>query len=132
MRAAALLLAAAAAAGWLVWQAAVDPDVSFLTQRAPAQWVLHATPPSSDGRPALPVEVAFRKRFELAAPPERATLRLRLHREGSAAINGCELGLPPAASWKRVREADAARCLRPGENEIVVRAQASTGPPAAW
>jgi 4-amino-4-deoxy-L-arabinose transferase-like glycosyltransferase len=31
-----------------------------------------------------------------------------------------------------VREADASRCLRAGENEIVVRAQASTGPPAAW
>ena len=104
----------------------------FLARRAPAEWLLYPSEPSSDGRPARPVEVEFRRRFELASPPARATLRLRLHREGSAAINGCELELPPASSWKRVREADATRCLRAGPNELVVRARESFGPPAAW
>ncbi len=131
-RCAALVLCAAAAGAWLAWQAVFDPDVSFLTQRAPAQWVLHPTAPSSDGRPALPREVAFRTTFALASVPPRARLRLRLHREGSAEINGREVELGRSESWKRVREVDAAPWLRPGENELVVRARASFGPPAAW
>jgi hypothetical protein len=132
LRLAALVALAAAGAGWLAWRAVASPDVAFLARRAPAEWVLHASAPSTDGRPAVPFEVAFRKRFALDAVPARATLRLRLHREGSAAIGGCEVPLPPAGSWKRVREADATPCLRPGENELVVLARASAGPPAAW
>jgi hypothetical protein len=94
--------------------------------------VLHATPASTDGRPAADREVAFRTSFVLDRVPDRATLRLRAHREGSAELNGRDLGVAPAANWKRLREADATALLRPGENELVVRARASKGPPAAW
>jgi len=132
IRTAAVALACAAAAGWLAWQAACSPDVPFLVPRGPAAWVLHATGPSTDGRPAAEREVVFRTTFSLDRVPERATLQLRVYREGSAEINGRDVRVPPAASWKRVREVDATALLRPGGNELVVRARASKGPPAAW
>jgi len=94
--------------------------------------VLHATPPSTDARPAVEREVAFRTTFVLDRVPERATLRLRLHRDGRAWLNGRALHLPPAPSWKSLREGDAVALLRPGENELVVHARAHEGPPAAW
>lgn len=118
--------------GWLAWRAAWSPDVAFFVRRAPAEWVLHATPPSVDARPATAQRVAFRTRFHLERVPERATLRVRVHRRGSALVNGVAVGLPPAASWKRVREVDVTAWLRAGSNELVVGARASRGPPAAW
>lgn len=132
IRAAGLALACAAAAGVLAWQSTRNPDVVFLTSQAPAEWLLHPTPPDTDARPAAPHEVAFRKTFDLERIPQRATLRLSTHRDASAAINGRDLPLPTVTSWKRVREVDATAWLRAGANELVVRARASRGPPAAW
>jgi 4-amino-4-deoxy-L-arabinose transferase-like glycosyltransferase len=132
IRAAALALACGAAVAWLGWQAACDPEVPFLAARAPAEWVLHATAADTDARPAAEREVAFRTSFALDGVPERATLRLRVHRHGTVQLNGRELLLPDRVSWKRERAADATALLRPGGNELVVRARASKGPPAAW
>lgn len=94
--------------------------------------MLHATPPDTDARPAAEREIAFRTTFTLDRVPERATLRLRTHRDGAVQLNGRELPLPDRVSWKREREADATALLRPGENALVVRARATRGPPAAW
>lgn len=129
-----LALVALACIGQLTWQIAYDPETRFLSSHAPAEWVIEAIEPSSRARIVQAHEVSFRKTFALADLPPRATMRVRVHRTGSVWLNGVaiELGLDRDADWKRLHERDVATFLRAGENEIVVRALALAGPPAAW
>ncbi|HTO69477.1 MAG TPA: glycosyltransferase family 39 protein [Myxococcota bacterium] len=131
----ALGIAAFAAGAWLVFEAERAPDVPFLSARAPAEWLIRAEPPVSVARPVRERTVAFRRSFALAATPHDARLRVRFFRAGSAELNGAPVPaatVAPGADWKELREADVAALLRPGDNELVLRANTSTGPPAVW
>jgi hypothetical protein len=130
----AVALVALAAAGAIAWQVGWDSETRFLGSRAPAEWLTEAVLPSSRILPVEEREVVFSKRFELAVPPARATLRARLHRAGAVLLNGRETGLAvaPGEPWKRVREVEVGALLVAGANEITVRARASAGPPAVW
>ena len=130
----ALALVLLAGAGRLAWQIGCDPMAPFLTARSPADWVTQATEPDSVGHLSVERAVAFRKAFTLSAAPAHASLRARVYRAGEVLLNGRETGLAvgPDESWKVVRERDVTALLRAGENEIVVRARASSGPAAAW
>ncbi len=135
----ALTLVALAGAARLAWQIGFDPETRFLSTRAPADWVTEAIEPTSRARTERAREVAFRKKFTLEAAPAHARLRVRVHRSGDVFVNGRETGGAPGSDelradddWKRVREYDVTALLRPGGNEIAVRARASSGPPAVW
>jgi hypothetical protein len=131
----ALVLVAAAAAVRLAWQIGFDPETRFLSAHAPAEWLTEATLPTSRLRRLEDHELLFRKTFTLDALPAQATLRARVHRAGVVLLNEVETGLATSTAdldWKRVRERDVTALLRTGENEIVVYARASEGPPAVW
>jgi dolichyl-phosphate-mannose-protein mannosyltransferase len=133
--AAALASAVCAATAVLVWHAERAPDLPFLSARAPAEWIVRATPPSTVAKPAREQVVEFHRRFALDAVPATARLRVRLFRGGAALLNGAPIGALEASAdgdWKAVREADVATLLRVGENELVLRAREAVGPPAAW
>jgi len=133
--AAALGIAACAAGAWLAWQAVVSPDVPFLTARSPAEWLIAPASPYSVAQHARDEIVEFRGRFALAAVPRSARLRVRVYRSGSVELNGASvdgLSTPPGGDWKATRERDVAPLLRAGDNELVLRARASWGRPAAW
>ena len=130
----ALTLVALAGAGRLAWQIGFDPEVPFLSTHSPADWLTEAIEPSSRARAAVEREVVFQKAFTLEAAPPHASLRVRLYRAGKVLLNGHETGIEVGRdeNWKRVRERDVTALLRPGQNEIVVRARSSRGPGAAW
>ena len=133
--AAALGVAACAAGAWLAWQAIVSPDVPFFTARAPAEWLIAPASPMAVAQRARDEIVEFRGRFALAAAPGSARLRVRMYRSGSVELNGASVdGLSTAlgGDWKATRERDVATLLRAGDNELVLRARASWGRPAAW
>jgi len=89
LAAAALLVAASGAAlGLLGWQATRSDDVAFLPRAAPAEWILYPHAPSYGVRPRVELSATFTKSFELAAKPERARLRVRMHRAGELHVNG--------------------------------------------
>jgi hypothetical protein len=133
--AAALGIAVCAAGAWLAWQAIVSPDVPFFTARAPAEWLIAPASPVTVARSARDEIVEFRGRFALAAVPGSARLRVRMYRSGSVELNGASvegLSTAPGENWKAIHERDVAALLRAGDNELVLRARASRGPPAAW
>ena len=131
----ALGVAACAAGAWLLSQAAFAPEVPFVTARAPGEWLIRAAPPRTVAERSRDQIVEFRRHFTLSAVPRSARLRVRLYRMGSVELNGASvagLSIPANGNWKAIAERDVAELLRPGDNELVLRARASWGPPAAW
>lgn len=71
-------------------------------------------------------EAEFRKAFDLAAVPKRAMLKISADNAAQVLING-----EPALSndnWQQPSQANVAKRLRTGRNEIVVRAKNNGGP----
>ena len=127
-----------AALAVLAWLALRSPDVPFLDARAPADWILYPTPPTTVARPGVELEAVFRRRFDLPGPPRGPVrLRWRALSRGAVAINGHQLAAPADLSWKELswkkpREIDVTALLRPGPNVIEALAANDAGPPALW
>ncbi|MEN8160755.1 MAG: hypothetical protein ABFS41_11850 [Myxococcota bacterium] len=118
----------------LLWAQAVHDDrAPFFPADRPAEWILYPIAPVPV-RPKGELEAVFTRRFVLEKAPERARLALRLHRRGTALLNGAPVpfALLDGEGWKRRREGEVAHLLRVGENTLVVRVLARSGPPAMW
>jgi hypothetical protein len=131
--AAALLAAASfAALALLALQASRGNDASFFLREAPAEWIVYPQAPSYGTRRRIDLTAAFSRVFELPAQPERARLRVRVHRSGTITLNGTRVELDAAGSWKHMRGADVAELLRAGTNTLAVHVVTAAGPPALW
>ncbi len=114
-------------------QAVRDDGAPFFPADRPGEWILYPIAPVPvRGKGEL--EATFTRRFVLEQAPRRARLAVRLHRSGSLELNG---ELVPFAhggrdGWKRRHEGEVAHLLRAGENTLVARASARSGPPALW
>src|SRR5262249_8227033 len=118
----ALVVLSCAAAGA---RCALSDRVPFLlADRGPGWWMADL-PVSADlmqwGRERVPV-TRFWRRVELAAPPGRATLRLRALGTWRVRVDG---GLAPDGEgdgrrWRRFRELELAPLLRQGAHEIAI------------
>jgi hypothetical protein len=130
----ALLGALACAALVVWWMCARDPTARFFVRDARAEWVVYPTPPDLLVHPAVELETIFTRSFVLDRSPARARLSARLHRRGEIRVNGAlvTFATSDAANWKTLRVADVSALVRPGPNQIVVRASSSLGPPALW
>jgi hypothetical protein len=124
--AAALLAAASCAALLLLWlQATRSDDASFFAREAPAEWIVYPQAPSLGARGRIELTAVFSREFELREKPERAQLRVRMHRGGVLSLNGARVELGAAdGAWKQARGGDVAALLRPGRNLLVARVAA--------
>jgi tetratricopeptide (TPR) repeat protein len=133
--AAALIVGASVAAlGLLGWQATRSDDAAFLAREAPAEWILYPGVPGFGVRARATLSATFTKSFELAAKPETARLRVRMHRTGELLVNGRAVPLQggDGRRWKQAREGDVASLLRAGPNTLQATVSAEAGPPALW
>lgn len=126
------LLAVGFAGFW--WSATRSSHFRFLPQRAPADWILYATPPDTEMHPAAPMWTVFRREFVLPNAPATATLALRAFANFSVRLNDQALPGPKAANanWKETVELPVTSLLRAGTNRLSVIVTNQTGPPALW
>jgi hypothetical protein len=118
----------------LLYVQAVHQDAApFFPADRPAEWVLYPIAPVPV-RPKGELEATFTRRFVLDQAPSQARLAVRLHRSGSLELNGepVPFAQTDGEGWKRHREGEVAHLLRAGENTLVARATARSGPPALW
>jgi tetratricopeptide (TPR) repeat protein len=118
----------------LLYGQAVRQDTApFFPADRPAEWILYPIAPVPV-RPKGELEATFTRRFVLEQAPAEARLAVRLHRSGSLELNGEPVAFArtEGVGWKRAREGEVAHLLRVGENTLVARAAARSGPPALW
>ena len=129
---AAALLAAGLAA-LAVAGAGRDPRSPVLAREGGADWICVESPFVLRLRRLWTDRAVFRKSFELARKPERASFVLRAYREAALFVDGrMVLGPEPAGgSPKAARRADLAPLLGPGRHEIAIAAWNEGGPAAA-
>src|SRR5947207_15304228 len=75
-------------AGWLWWNAARRSAISFLPNRAPAQWIVYPSAPDSMLHLTAKMPAVFRRSFVLEAAPTRAVLEVAGFQQSSLAVNG--------------------------------------------
>ncbi len=111
-----------------------DPSVPFLSERAPAEWILHADPWQLTAQAITKRRVRFRTTFELDEVPSTAMVRLRALREYCVWINEQDVveDRDPLGDWKNVQTHDVVETLKPGQNEILVEVRHNRAPPALW
>ena len=95
-RAVALAVAAVLIGGGWFWrQARQDSSVPFLSDEGPAEWIVYPKPPDTTPHRAMHCWAVFKRSFNLAKTPSKATLTVRAFREGTMTINGQSVeGLP--------------------------------------
>ncbi|MGD0813626.1 MAG: glycosyltransferase family 39 protein [Verrucomicrobiota bacterium] len=108
-----------------------NPKIHFLTP-GPGQWIVYPLPPEGHTYPAFELVGVFRRDFVLSEKPASATLSWRCFTNGGVSVNGTVVLRPGPASesWKTTSQADIARFLRQGTNEILVLVTNRLGPPA--
>jgi len=120
-----------AAAGCLVWMAAVNSHIAFLTP-GPGQWI--AYPVRRDVRVVwdMPLPAVFRRTFVLDRKPAAANLSWRSFRAGEIRVNGAVVSKSPASggNWKNIVRLDITAHLRAGTNVVEAAVVAAPGPPA--
>ena len=120
-------------AGWLWWRCCYGPDLPFLTEREPAEWILYPTPPNT-GTNKGELHSTFRKSFSLEQTPSTARLRVRAFRQCEIHLNDQLVELPRGERdhWKQTKAVEISKYLRAGKNEIVVTVSNRRGPPVLW
>ena len=111
------------------------PEVAYLPASPEAPWITDPRPVNSNlqqwGREAPP-QVHFVRRFELAAPVERAPLRARAIRHFRVVLNGEPIEPPEGnARWRDGIATDVADQLRVGANELRIEVTNRYGPALA-
>jgi Flp pilus assembly protein TadD len=121
-------------ASWLWWTCVRQPEICFLPNQAPAQWVLYPAAPKGTVHRRVEMSTLFRRSFTVQQVPAKAELRVAGLRHYAVAINGKQLAGPArrGRNWKQPDQYDVAPDLRPGENQMVVTVWHSNGPPVLW
>jgi tetratricopeptide (TPR) repeat protein len=133
----ALCLVLAVAGGTAVgfwWLCARRPDVRFLPEEGPAEWIVYPAPAWPNGQTVAEQRAVFRQSFVLERVPAAAVLRVRGFMRVEVRVNGTLIDFPAARGprWKEVSAADVAGQLRAGDNEVVATVSNDAGPPALW
>jgi Flp pilus assembly protein TadD len=128
-----LLGGAATALVGLGWFALRSPSSRLLPADEGAEWVLYpASPQAATFALRHEQHSIFRRTFELAEAPTRATLRVRVFQDCLIQLNDRPLDLPVADDWKGVLEIDVAAQLRAGANDIRAVVTNDVGPAVLW
>jgi tetratricopeptide (TPR) repeat protein len=130
-----LLLAGLVLGGtWLWWSCWHDSSTPFLPAASPADWIVYPKPPDAAMHHAAAFSAVFRRSFTLPTVPTRATLSVRVFKQGQVRINGQSVDelVLREKDWKQARIGDVTKSLRVGENEISVTVTNLLGPPALW
>jgi Flp pilus assembly protein TadD len=130
----AVALAVGSGLAYLGWLAVCHPDIRFLAEAAPAEWIVYPSIAWPNGRPIAEQEAVFRRSFVLDKVPKAARLGIRSFTAGQVRLNGAEMPLMPGGehNWKEENSADIAGQLRGGRNDLAVTVTNRTGPPALW
>jgi Flp pilus assembly protein TadD len=120
--------------GWFYWISTRQQDISFLTARQGAQWIVYPTPPDHNRHLEREVEAVYERSFPMTDVPASAQLSMRAFRNGFLDVNGTRVELPDSngQNWKRARNIDVVGHLRKGDNVIRVTVANAAGPPALW
>lgn len=130
-----VLVVGVAGATWLTLRKCwYDPTVPFLSERPPAEWIVHDDAWQLTAQAVIRRRVRFKTTFELKQVPPKATVRLRALREYCIYLNDHDIieDKDPGADWKNVQTHDVAHALKPGQNEIMVEVRYHRAPPALW
>ena len=109
---------------WLFgWNAMRRPDVSFLPQQTPAEWIVFPSPADVVARENRELATVFKRSFKLERAPSRAALRVAGFREYSVQLNGTPLGKPAWAgrNWKQPDRFQVSPALKRGEIHVLDR-----------
>ena len=118
---------------WMGWKAFRDPDISFLSARPGADWIVYPSPGNPAVHPTIELGALFRRSFPLTSRPRSAELHLRAFHRFQLTINGqSALRNDDDVSWKSDRRVDVANLLRIGDNRVEVLVSNPRGPPALW
>jgi len=103
-------------------------DAAWLPTRAGAPWLMAPTPVTADLQQE-PGQAVFVRRFDGAALPGKASLRVHAFRSAEVVLDGQRLATVPAAerSWLGGREL-VLPALRPGPNELRIAVSNPRGP----
>ncbi|HZL42887.1 MAG TPA: glycosyltransferase family 39 protein [Verrucomicrobiae bacterium] len=129
------LLASAAAlvaTAGLLWHWTRDPNISFLSRNAAADWIVFPSAPIANMHPAVMLDTVFRRQFVVDPTAKTVRLRLRAARKFELTINGQPVAAPIHPNWKTFSTLDVTSNLHPGTNELQVRVYNDNGPPALW
>ena len=118
---------------WIYRLCMTRPDIYFLEQHSPAEWIVYPKPPLGMLYVNSEVSATFRRTFVLKNAPPKAKLSLRALTHWNLAVNGTALGSSTYdQNWKHATELDISRQLYPSTNEILVTVFNTNGPPALW
>jgi hypothetical protein len=128
-----IVLIGGALVAWL-WRLATNhPEISFLEQRPPAEWILYPKPPTGFVHRSAELSTVFRETVVLKSSHGAASLAVRAMRRWSVSINGSVLESEVQVdNWKGLSTLDVSRELHEGTNDISVTVFNSNGPPALW
>lgn len=124
--------AAPIAAVGLVLAMAGGRDAAWLGRQGPAEWIVYPSPGDPGPRPAVELDAAFRRTFDLDQVPARAELGVRGFRKVAVWVNGQLAARATDGHWKEIQRSDVAHLLRSGRNEIAAHVLNGRGPPALW
>src|SRR5437764_6740967 len=118
-----------------VWWAAVTrPELNFLPNLTPAEWIVYPTGPAGRAHPRVELSTVFRFSFALDAIPPQATIRVAGFHRYSITINGRAVSNPSrrGKNWKEPDLFVLSSELQSGTNEILVTVHNTNGPAALW
>jgi tetratricopeptide (TPR) repeat protein len=112
------------------------PDVNFLVDYPPAQWIVYPIVPSLGDQPDGPRRTVFRRTFQVQNLNSNVHLTVRALSEFTVSLNGKEISKSPTdqgQSWKSPVDTSIDNdLLASGENELVATVTCQRGPPALW
>ncbi len=116
------------------WLCERDPEVAFLSRRAPGEWIIYPASPDPNEHVAATNSAAFRRVFTLNSLPSSAEVSFRALTEATVAINGQKVAARPSRdpNWKQAQTGTVTGLLRVGTNEIRAEVTNGKGPPALW
>ena len=92
-----------ACAAWFWWLSTHNPQIDFLSQVSPAEWIVYPKPPEGMTHRSAEISAIFRRSFVLDKPPGEATVSLRALKHATISIN--DAAPAPAArtgaNWKQ-------------------------------
>ena len=105
----------------------------FLSDAAPARWILLGGPRQPNIHPIAPHAVEFRTRFEIPSDRDRALLDFRALRAATISLDGevVHREALAGAEWRRRRSVDLGR-VPAGSHTLRVRVESDSTPAMLW